>query len=374
MPDITTDADRFRLLNFSHRAYSRYGRGTFATAPCVVCVPARNEAEHLPAFLMHMARAFRSLSALRGRLVVALDGCTDESRDILDSARTGFPVPIELIELPAISKPHAGRVRRAAMDAGIRAYPSEDTILFTTDADTRVDRHWLSRTRALMDHTDFVCGDIWRDDLNGNTIRAPHEHHYHALHRLRRRIDPVAHDSPDPHPQGFGASLAMRSDVYFAIGRCPRVASDEDTTMVRAARRQGYRVRQDRSVKVLTSSRRDGRARGGLADALVREDAMAKRGEPILIVDPRRYVQFYGYSAELRQGFSHDRPDQAERTISALGLDRASVETAWTTARAADAFIASVLPEPEFTPDMPLEQARDLLEQEARRYGVARAG
>ena len=355
------------------RVRGRYGRSTQCT-PCVVCVPAKAEAENLPTFLSAMARAFRALEPCRGALVIALDGEHDDSAGILEVQRYNFPVEIHIVQLPAHAEPHAGRVRRAAMERGARLFPLEPTLLLTTDADTRVDRDWIRNTRTLMGSTDMVCGDIWRDDGHGNTIRAPHEHYYHDLHRLRRRIDPVAHDADDPHPQNFGASLALRRDVYYAIGGCPALPSNEDVHLVRAVRRHGFRVRQDRSVRVLTSSRRQGRAVGGLAEALVREDADARAGRPKLIVDPRRYIALYRQSAELRLGFARNEDGRVARAADGLGLDRLNVEEAWNRARTSDAFVAAVLDEPDFTPDIPLERARHLLGMASRELHAAKAG
>ncbi|MGB3456626.1 MAG: glycosyltransferase family 2 protein, partial [Litorimonas sp.] len=210
-----------RIYDFEPRPRGRYGPRTFSHAPCVVCIPAKNEARRLPGALSALALAFRAMGDPRGALVVALDGCTDDSADIIAQQSRHFPVDIHMVELEAHPVPHAGRVRRAALDFGASLFPGEETILLTTDADTLVDRDWIRATRTLMGETDMVCGDIWRDDAQGKVIRAPHEHHYHALHRARRRIDPVAYDSADPHPQGFGASLALRRDVYQAIGGCP---------------------------------------------------------------------------------------------------------------------------------------------------------
>ena len=345
------------------RRWGRYGHAMHA-APCVVCVPAKLEAKRLPAMLAAMAVAFRSLEPMRGALVVALDGNGDSSEAILQAARADFPVDIHIVNLPPHDVPHAGRVRRAAMERGARLFPLEHTILLTTDADTQVDRDWISATRALMQTRDFVCGDIWRDDENGRIMRAPHEHYYHDLHRVRRSLDPVAFDADDPHPQNFGASLAIRRDAYVTIGGCPDVPSNEDVILTRRARQYGFRVVQDRSVRVLTSSRRKGRAKGGLAEALVREDADARAGKPFLIVDPRRYLAFYRESAELRFGFARNEDARVERAVERLGLDRLNVEEAWNRARTADAFVATVLDEPDFTADITLERARSILSRE----------
>ena len=354
------------------RPRGRYGRPVHSM-PCVVCVPAKGEAERLPLFLKAMAAAFQALAPCRGALVVAVDGELDDSVGILTMQQYNFPVEIHIVQLPPHAEPHAGRVRRAALDHGARLFPLEPTLLLTTDADTQVDRDWVANTRRLMGQTDMVCGDIWRDDAAGNTVRAPHEHYYHDLHRVRRTIDPVAHDADDPHPQNFGASLALRRDVYYAIGGCPSLPSNEDVELVRRVRCHGFRVRQDRSVRVLTSSRRQGRAKGGLAEALVQEDADIRAGRPKLIVDPRRYLAVYRESAALRHGFARNEDARVEHAVAALGLDRLAVEESWNRARTADAFVAQVLDEPDFTADIPLARARDLLTEATRSLSPARA-
>ncbi len=343
-------------------------------APCVVCIPARNEAEHLPSTLDALAKAFGRLpgrgSSRLGEVIIALDGCTDDSRAIINARARTFPVNIRIVDVAPHPVPHAGRVRRAAMEEGVRAFPLDEVVLFTTDADTRVHPDWLVNTLSHMNNSDFVCGDIWRDNEAGHVIRSPHEHHNQALHRLRRHIDPVAHDSDDPHPQGSGASLAMRRDTYIAIGGCPDMPSDEDVTMVRAARERGYRVRQPRDVSVLRSSRRNVRATGGPADDLFREDQDSARGQSIKLVDPRRYVAFYRHSAALRTAFAENDAETINAVAQRLQLDPLTVEEAYNTARSADAFVAQVLAEPNFTADMALDRANMLLRQaEEEIYG-----
>ena len=367
MTDMPMDiqAETAPVIGIGARRRGRYGHST-RCMPCVVCVPAKGEAANLPAFLAAMAKAFRALDPVRGALVIALDGALDDSAELLEQQRVHFPVDIHVVQLEPHATPHAGRVRRAAMERGARLFPLEPTILLTTDADTQVDRNWIRATQALMSDSDFVCGDIWRDDLNGNVIRAPHEHYYHDLHRVRRIIDPVAFDASDPHPQNFGASLALRRDVYYTVGGCPDRASNEDVELVRRVRAHGFRVRQDRGARVVTSSRRVGRAQGGLAEALVQEDRDAAAGRPKLIVDPRLYLSVYRHSAQLRQGFARNEDARVERAADALRLDRLRVEEAWNVARTADAFIARVLDEPDFEADIPLERARALLHDETR--------
>jgi len=336
----------------------------YKCAPCIVCVPAKNEADNLPGFLTAMRSAFEAIGVGSGALVVALDGDQDDSHDILDAWRSSFPVPINVVSVPAYDTPHAGRVRRAAMDAGALLFPTMPSIICTTDADTRVAPDWLTHTREYMVSAEMVCGDIWRDDLNGNVIRASHERHYHALHQARRIIDPLEYAAPSEHPQGFGASLALRRNVYQAIGGCPNLPSDEDVQMVRAVRAAGLRICQPRDVRVVTSSRRNGRADGGLAAALVAEDAERAMGRAKSLSDPRIFLDRYRIEARLRELFSEDQ-STALALLSSLALEldlnpQILVEQ-WRDAVSPDAFVMAALPELKVPETMSVKQAGLLL-------------
>jgi len=336
----------------------------YRIAPCIVCVPAKREAENLPGFLTAMRSAFNALAVGDGALVVALDGDRDDSLNILDAWRSSFPVPIHVATISAYETPHAGRVRRAAMDIGMTLFPEIPSIICTTDADTRVAPDWLVRTRENIVSAEMVCGDIWRDDLNGNVIRASHERHYHALHQARRIIDPLEYAAPSEHPQGFGASLALRRNVYQAIGGCPNLPSDEDVQMVRAVRAAGLRICQPRDVRVVTSSRRNGRADGGLAAALVKEDAECAMGRAKNLSDPRIFLDRYRIEARLRGLYSEDQAT-ALALLSSLALEldlnpQILVEQ-WRDAVSPDAFVMAALPELKVPETMSVKQAGLLL-------------
>jgi len=258
------------------------------------------------------------------------------------------------------------------MNLGMALFPEIPSIICTTDADTRVAPDWLACTRENIVSAEMVCGDIWRDDLNGNVIRAPHEHHYHALHQARRIIDPLEYAAPSEHPQGFGASLALRRNVYQAIGGCPNLPSDEDVLMVKAVRAAGLRVCQPRDVRVVTSSRRNGRAEGGLAEALVKEDAQRALGHTKALSDPRIFIDRYQTEARLRGLFSEDQSTAlALLSILALelDLDPQTLTEQWRDAVSPDAFVMAALPELTVPGTMDVDQAELLLSASMKSMG-----
>jgi hypothetical protein len=65
-----------------------------------------------------------------------------------------------------------------------------------------------------------------------------------------------------------GASLAVTTEAYLAIGGLPPRAVGEDVALVEALNRAGFKVRHAMDVCVSTSCRFDGRARGGAADTM----------------------------------------------------------------------------------------------------------
>jgi hypothetical protein len=66
----------------------------------------------------------------------------------------------------------------------------------------------------------------------------------------------------------YGANLGVRADAYLAVGGFPPVGAGEDAALWRALAAAGLPTASPTSVRVRTSGRLHGRARGGLADLL----------------------------------------------------------------------------------------------------------
>ena len=307
-----------------------------------VCIPAKNEAVRLADTIHALAAAARHAAA-RGvstDVVIVLDGCTDGSRNVLRSLSDGFPARLRCVELPAHPVPHAGRARRAAMEAGLCAR-SFDQALLTTDADTRVAEDWITETAAALAETDLVAGWVdWDDESDVNEL-VEQERYFSDLHRLRRRIDPVPFDAPDPHHKMYGASLAIRATAYRRIGGLPELSSSEDVAMARAVRLAGLRMRQDRAVRVLTSTRRSGRAVGGFSDAILSDAARARRGETQRVECPDTLAARYAQSARLRAAF--EAGDHRAAREHGNAIPDIEFERAWAASSTGDAFVTRLL-------------------------------
>ena len=83
--------------------------------------------------------------------------------------------------------------------------------------------------------------------------------------RAARRYHRMYSGGGDDHPHVHGANLGVRSDAYRAVGGWSAIASGEDHALWNAVRRAGYPTLSTRSIHVVTSGRRVGRAPDGFA-------------------------------------------------------------------------------------------------------------
>jgi hypothetical protein len=160
-------------------------------------------------------------------------------------------------------------------------------VLLTTDADAIVPPDWVSRNlNALHQGVDIVCGRAVIDPIEAAMIPT----HLHDDDALECRLiallddfawilDPEPHDPPPRHTEASGASLAVSVEAFRRVGGIPALASGEDRAFVRALWMMDARVRHDPSIQVTVSGRIEGRAPGGMADAIrrrmVRQDEFA---------------------------------------------------------------------------------------------------
>ncbi|WP_374943417.1 glycosyltransferase [Sphingomonas sp.] len=302
------------------------------TKPIAVCVPVRNEAERLPRFLD--AIAAQGMAGLT--LCILLDGCTDASAAIVTARAPQLPFPVRVRSI-AGGDANAGRARRVAMALGQEVLGGAGTIV-STDADSVPAPGWLAANLAGLAHADVVAGRIVRRAWIAMPLQDRIEAYYDRLFALRRLLDPVAWEAPRTHHYTSGASLAFRAHAYAALGGFEGVAAAEDARIVDAAHRAGLRVRRDAAVTVETSSRREGRARGGLADHL---RALDRGAAAPTMAHPHDAAWRYRMHAAARRAFGHESAGLSER-LSRVPSEVAAIAKA---APNAEAFAMCVVPE-----------------------------
>jgi len=229
-----------------------------------VVVPARNEEALIGACLRALLAARAALRArepaVRCRLIVALDSCTDATADVV----AAFAPDVEALSLQV---GNVGRSRSAAVDLALCGFdrPREHWIC-STDADSAVPETWL------LDH-----------------LAAAREGALLALGSVRPRHTDLAPGAYDDwlarHATGarhvFGANLGVRADAYLLAGGFPSLRVGEDVALAEAVEAldpafcSALGVHPDAPVTVslphsvvLTSGRLDGRTPGGFAGYL----------------------------------------------------------------------------------------------------------
>jgi hypothetical protein len=262
----------------------------------VVAIPAKNEAERLPKLLAALAsQTWLTMTDCPLDVVVVLNNCDDHSADVMTaSARRHAALCLDVldVQLPP-DRAHVGSARRLAMERA-RDIGGPRGILFSTDADAVPAADWIEASlRAIHAGADLVGGQIIGDKseeaiLGPGFVRRASRHLQYAklVDRLSSLIDPIHHDPWPRHSDHTGASLAIRGDTYTTIGGMPALPFREDIGLVSKAIAAGYRLRHSLDVRVGVSARLDGRARGGMADALKAWVAAESLGLPHLVEDP----------------------------------------------------------------------------------------
>lgn len=233
-------------------------------------------------------------------ICLLLDSCTDGSADIATSYADRARYPIR-IATTWRSGPNAGIARHGAMMLGVAALAAVDDILITTDADSCPRSDWLGVTLAALAGADVIAGNVVRRGRRHDGAQDRIERYYGDLYALRRRLDPVEWEAPAAHHHASGANMAMRIGTYAALGGFAPLASGEDARILDDAARAGFRVRREAASVVYTSTRRQGRAQGGLATALEWLDRTGP--DQVQVAYPADQLWQYRHHAMARNAF-----------------------------------------------------------------------
>lgn len=227
-----------------------------------IVIPAHNE-ERTIADCLSAALAASRNPRLQGEavaVVVVLDSCCDDTQAIC----LAQGVDVLLVDVRNV-----GAARAAGADwlleRGARW-------LAFTDADTCVSTDWLAEQLDL--EADVVCGTVAVDDWT------PHEENA-ALIRLHFA---ETYTDQDGHRHIHGANLGVSADAYRRAGGFPRLACSEDVALVQALQACGASIAWSARPRVTTSARRQARAVGGFADALI--GAVAQRLAAAAVLRP----------------------------------------------------------------------------------------
>ncbi|MCD2513431.1 glycosyltransferase [Comamonas endophytica] len=209
-----------------------------------VVIPAHNEEQHLQACLLSVRKSVQHLArqGLSARIMVVLDACTD------GSAHIARALADQVLE---ITQRNVGEARRAGAQ-WLLEQGSE--WIACTDADTQVPENWLYAQWACQ--ADVFCGIVrvedW-GDYSPEVVRAFH-----------------ASVPQDGHPHIHGANMGLSREAYLQSGGFLPAAAHEDVSLIRRCELAGLRIARRIEPCVVTSARRDARAREGFGDFLLK--------------------------------------------------------------------------------------------------------
>jgi hypothetical protein len=234
----------------------------------VIGVPARDEAELLPACLDRLDRTVRHARrhglVAEVAVVVGAHRCLDATATVARTALQRLAASTDVLhEDEALC---VGTVRDRVARRGLALVgDTRPTWVLSTDADTVVREDWVAQVLAVAAEHESACvvGLVGLDAWHGSPA---------ARRAYRRVLERKLHRGVpgDEHRHVYGANLAVRADAYLAVGGYPDAVHGEDQRLVDALDAAGYPIARTSRTTVTTSGRTHGRAAGGLADLLRR--------------------------------------------------------------------------------------------------------
>lgn len=223
-----------------------------------VVVPAHNEEELLGACLDSVQLALRTVQVVT-MVTVVLDRCTDGSAAI--AREHAGRVPLLLIEgtFPSVGAARDAGMARAAQH--LASIPAQQIWVANTDADSLVPVHWLERQRRLA--------NAGMDLVLGTVEPGPSPSGHDEADRLWR----AQHTLVEGHAHIHGANLGVRLSVAMGVGGFGKVQVSEDVELAHRVQSGTMAWCATDTTRVVTSSRRQGRASHGFAEFLRALDA-----------------------------------------------------------------------------------------------------
>ena len=251
---------------------------------CVI-IPARNEkgsiARCLEALAQQCDLSGAPLPATSYEIILLLNNCSDETGLVARKVHQRYPrlrLHIAEIEYGA-AEAHVGKARQALFEAAFRRFQGLQRpagLILTMDADSRSALDWIAQNEAEIGRgVDAVGGRILLEASDLAALPPGVRKFFlldigyrRALEEMQELYAPTPHDPFPRHHQNFGSSLAVTAEAYGRAGGMPLRIFREDVALYQAILDSGGRFRHSEKVRVHTSGRMIGRAKGGMADAI----------------------------------------------------------------------------------------------------------
>ena len=259
----------------------------------IVAIPAKDESLRIADALLALDRAAARTDVPVCGLVYA-NNCRDRTAALCQSMIKSLRnLTLKVVEqdLPHHSA-HAGGARRAAVMHAFDAFYAKNVdLLLSTDADTRVGIDLFREMEYAFDEgADLVAAKI-------ACIEDPYDPCSAAAlawglpavvwrSRVRQLVETVRRGSvavPALHDDYGGAGLAAPVGTYHALAGFPEIATNEDKTLVDTADARRYVVNRQSGAVVHVLARSKGRAVGGMADAIARDEIACAENRPLFV-------------------------------------------------------------------------------------------
>jgi len=303
----------------------------------VVAIPARDEADRLPACLGALAA---QVHARCDHVVLLLNNCADDSLDVARRLRRALDLPMTIATRRyAAGEAHAGRARRDAM-AIAAELAGAGGIVATTDADGVVCGSWVERNlAALHGGAEVVCGRALIDPVEALMIHrelhaddAREVEYASLLDEIHALADPDPCDPLPRHAEQSGASIAVTAGAFARAGGVPPLPSGEDRGFLASLRGVDARIRHAPDVTVTVSGRLVGRAAGGMAETMARRMI---RQDPLLdgALEPATCTLRRAQARALARRYWQGGDAELLAALERLSLVPAEIVRAWFASR-----------------------------------------
>lgn len=214
----------------------------------VVVIPAHDEQQLVGACLDAVSVAVEraeSDAAIRCRVVMVLDDCTDDTAEIVAGYR--------FVQVLEVERRNVGAAREHGVRWALgRSSDVAGLWIANTDADSAVPSHWITHQVELARAgADVIVGSVrpFGEELS------PAQY---AAWLRRETADPA-------RIHVHGANLGVRADAYLATGGFDPHPEHEDVMLVERMIAAGFSVTATDGCRVDTSARLHGRTPGGFA-------------------------------------------------------------------------------------------------------------
>ncbi|WP_026449476.1 glycosyltransferase [Aequorivita capsosiphonis] len=242
-----------------------------------VIIPAKNESETILETLTSLKIQEDHNSVLIDKefyeVLILCHNCNDNTFEICTKfSKENSDINLHILELNSEVANTVGAARRVLMNIASSRL-NRNGLIISTDADTIPDKKWLfNLSHYINQDISLICGLI---NVNLQNL-APQTQKYLAAKdeylllkaRFESEILPNEFDPWPRHSYNWGPNLAIRNQVYKAVGGINPLHFLEDVDLYNRVVSSGFKIRHCINSKVKTSTRIDSRCTEGFGAEL----------------------------------------------------------------------------------------------------------